>query len=101
MLVLDAVIAIARSDVPDKWARYCKIAPRVIGNVPDAPREMLRGARLRGAFDVTLRWVSGGPEAEEAHALEEIFLGRFVAAVHARRCSVRGCRRGELAATDV
>lgn len=101
MLVLDAVIAIARSDVPDEWARYCEIAPRVIANVPDAPREMLRGARLRGAFDTTLRWVSGGPEAEEAHALEEIFLGRFVAAVHARRCSVRGFRRGDFAVTDV
>ena len=100
MLVLDALIAIACSDVPDEWARYCEIALRVIGNVPDAPRQMLTGARLRG-FYTSSRLISGRPEVEEVHALEAIFLGRFVAAVHARRCSVRGFRRGELAATDV
>jgi len=102
MLLVDAVIETARSDVPDELARYRKIAPSVLGNLPtaDAPRELLRQGRLRG-YDSTFRWVNGGREAEESFALEQIFLERFVAAVHAGRWFVRAVPRGELTASVV
>src|SRR5262249_22192503 len=56
-------------------------------------------ARL-GAHDRTLRaW--GGGEVEKAHELEDIFLQRFVDAVHGGRCFVHGIPCGEHTATDV
>jgi hypothetical protein len=101
MPVVDAVIAIAQSDARDEWDRYGKLAPRVVfGNVaaPDAPRELLR-ARLQ--------WVSYGyrggsnAEASESIALENIFLERFVAALHSGRCYAQGVPHGGTVVTNI
>jgi hypothetical protein len=100
LLLLDAVIGVARADVPREWARYCEIAPGVIGDVPDAAREMLRRA-LWGGFDSALKWVNSGPEDREAGALEKLFRERFVAAIHAGRYRVVGFRREGFAATVI
>jgi hypothetical protein len=101
MHLVDAVIAIAQSDVPEKWARYCEIAPRILPDA-DAPRELLLQARLtRGSYDGTQRGWSGGREVQEAFALEEIFLERFAAAAQAGRYCMRGFRCGEFAATAI
>jgi hypothetical protein len=99
MLLVDAVIEIAQSDVSDKWRRYCEIAPIVLGNVPDAPRKLL-DAQLR-TYDGTLSWASGGPEVYESRALAQTFWDRFVAAVHAGHRRVCGIRHGKLTATNV
>jgi hypothetical protein len=102
MLLLDAAIAIAQSDAPDAWERYCQIAPRVLPEVDaaDAPREVLRRARLSG-YDSTLRWVDGGPEVYEAHELENIFLERFVDAVRGGSFPLYGVPQGGTAVTPI
>jgi hypothetical protein len=100
MRLLDAVIEIARSDAGDEWARYCEIAPRV-WPVPDAAQELLALRLKRGGYDSAQRGGSGAPEAAETVRLEEIFLERFAAAVHAGRCSVWGVPRGEPTATMI
>jgi hypothetical protein len=101
LLLVDAVIATARADAPREWARYCEIAPRIL-SVADAPREMLRQARLtRGRYDGTHRWVSGDREVVEARALEDIFLAAFVAACTAGRRVVRGVPQGQHIAVDI
>ena len=100
MLLVDAVIEVARANTPGEWTRYCKIAPRVIGDRVDAGRKMLSTRLLRGTY-AAMRWVNGGPEAEEAYGLEQIILEAFVAAVHAGGYRVRGFRRGDLVANDI
>ena len=85
MDLVDALIAVAQSDVPDKWARYYEIAPHIWSVLADAPRELLGpGAAKEGVMTLTQR---SGPEAEEAHALEDVFLERFAAA---RRAQLSG-----------
>jgi hypothetical protein len=101
MLLLDAVIAVARADLPDQWRRYCEIAPRVIGDRPEAAgREMLSTRLLRGTY-AAMRWVNGSPAEGETYRLEQIILEAFVAAVRAGRYRVRGFRRGDLVAADI
>jgi hypothetical protein len=100
MRLLDAVIAVACSDVAEKWQQYEVLADRILP-VADAAREMFKRARLRGGYDTTMRWVNPGREVYEASALEEIFLTAFVAAVHAGRCSVWGVPRGESTTTMI
>jgi hypothetical protein len=82
MLVVDALIAIAQSECPTEWARYCEVAPRVLGCTPaaDAPRELLLQARL-STYDGSLRWVTGGSDAKESAMLDQKFLEKFVAAI--------------------
>jgi hypothetical protein len=100
MLLVDGVIAFAGPDPPGQWRRYETIAPRVIGNIPDAARELLRRRLARGSYDGLQRgW--GTPEEAESVRLEHIFLERFVAAVHDGRCSVWGVPRGGSTATMI
>jgi hypothetical protein len=96
MLIVDAVVELVRADA--EWARYCEIAPRV-WPAADATRELLR-ARL-SSYDFTGRWISGGFEAEDSFRLEQMFLERFVAAVHDGRYSVRGVPHGGAAVVDI
>jgi hypothetical protein len=83
--LLDAVIASAHRNGAIEWKRYEEIYPNA--------REMFWGARLCGD-NVTLRWVDGGPETDEAYALEDAFLQWFANDVQARRWIVRGVPPG-------
>jgi hypothetical protein len=96
LLLADAIIEIAKADAPVEWARYCELAPGII-QVPDAPRELLSRVRLGDPYDSTLRGLRGSVE----YALETVFLERFVAAVQAGRCHVRGVPQGRVAVVNI
>jgi hypothetical protein len=88
--ISDAVAAIAQSDLPDAWSRYCELAPRLVRSdvaAADAPRELLR-QRLR-----RISYPSRGGSDAEAHetiVLEDAFLDRLVTAAQGDRWHFSG-----------
>jgi hypothetical protein len=101
MVPVDAVIEVARADTPREWVRYCTVAARVISNVPDAARELLRRRLARVTYDGLQRAWSHDPEEKASIGLEDIFLTNFMVAAHAGRYCVCGFPHGEFTATVV
>jgi hypothetical protein len=96
MQLVDAIIEVIQADAPDKWKRYCEIAPRILGKVPaaDAQRELLQGRLRHVSYDSGQRmW--GNAESRESYKLEGDFLSLFVAAVRDHRYYVTGIREGK------
>jgi hypothetical protein len=95
------VAAIAQSDAPAKWKRYCEIAPGVLRrygrsvSAADAPLELLQGRMRRGAYD-SRAWGDEGDDLE-SYRLETEFLALFAAAVRELRCHVCGVPDNEIA----
>jgi hypothetical protein len=95
MLVLSAVIEVARSDAPEQWARYCGLVAILVFDdvaAADAPREFLR-VRLSG-YDATQGTYSDRPEHAACLGLTEIFQARFVEALRVGRYRVYGTPQG-------
>jgi hypothetical protein len=93
----DAVAAIAKSECPGDWARYCQLA-HVPGSDsdPEAEARNLLTKRALSRDDSTYDWVEGAPHLEEAINLEHKFRDQFLAAIRDGRCGVRGFARDDL-----
>ena len=86
----DAVVAIAKSECPSDWARYCQLA-HVPGSDSDPEgeaRNLLR-KRALSTYDSTLSWLSDDRDLEEVVALERKFREQFLRKVWDGRCVVR------------
>jgi hypothetical protein len=99
MLAVDALIAIAKSECPEQWSRYCDLATQLgYETADDCIRKRLAGndRNRDGVLGDFYANLLGEPPSElqratwEATKLERILRDRLIAEMHSRRYDVVG-----------